>query len=378
MSIPVDLLQRSKKILFIAHLALGDFTYLQSCFLALSKAYPDLSIHIWVDELRRTSDALQWPHLQKYALYDWLRECPWVGKIYDKTYSPQLFRESIAQAREEHYPIVVSFGLLNRPRYARLARELSPDGFVVGQTKPVHFGDVRTWLAYRKLDAAIPSYPKQSKHHISDIYAGWFEQLFSMQIPREQRFPVVSVPDRWKNYAQEQFSAWRIGASENAVFLNGFSKSEERSWSLTRVMELAGSLKADAKWDDAHLIVNVIPEKLAEARALFQRQELHAVHLFSADENFFQLPAILSRCDLVISVETAIMHLANAVHVPVIALMRQTSPEWVPIDAANSKILLVKTPKGWVNEISNEEVIAAMDAWQLSANLQSSTDHASS
>jgi ADP-heptose:LPS heptosyltransferase len=45
--------------------------------------------------------------------------------------------------------------------------------------------------------------------------------------------------------------------------------------------------------------------------------------VFLSAENFFQLPAMLSWCDLIISVETAVMHLANAVHVPVIALMRQ-------------------------------------------------------
>jgi hypothetical protein len=33
--IPADLLKKSDKILFIAHLALGDFTYLQNFFKAL-------------------------------------------------------------------------------------------------------------------------------------------------------------------------------------------------------------------------------------------------------------------------------------------------------------------------------------------------------
>jgi hypothetical protein len=37
--IPADLLQKSDKILFIAHLALGDFTYLQN-FFRLCRAEP--------------------------------------------------------------------------------------------------------------------------------------------------------------------------------------------------------------------------------------------------------------------------------------------------------------------------------------------------
>ena len=53
--VPQELLQKSDKILFIAHLALGDFTYMQNCFRAFSEAYPHIKIHIWVDELRRTA-----------------------------------------------------------------------------------------------------------------------------------------------------------------------------------------------------------------------------------------------------------------------------------------------------------------------------------
>jgi len=37
--IPSDLLKKSDKILFIAHLALGDYTYLQNCFEAFARAY---------------------------------------------------------------------------------------------------------------------------------------------------------------------------------------------------------------------------------------------------------------------------------------------------------------------------------------------------
>ena len=35
--IPSDLLRKSDKILFIAHLALGDYTYLQNCFQAFAR-----------------------------------------------------------------------------------------------------------------------------------------------------------------------------------------------------------------------------------------------------------------------------------------------------------------------------------------------------
>jgi ADP-heptose:LPS heptosyltransferase len=363
------LLARADKVLFIAHLALGDFTYLQSCFAAFARAFPHVKIHLWVDERRRTRRAADWPHLAKYALYDWLAECPYIDKVYNETYSPQLYKASLQEAQRQDYPIVVSLAVLERHKYAGLARSISPRGFVVGQKKRVRPYDLLKHLAYRKLDASISAYSTAShpEQHISDIYADWFTQLFGIAIPPAARYPVLSIPDRWMDYARGQFAAWGFegagGAAPKVVFLNAYSKSVERSWPLERVMELIRTMRQDAAWRDAGFVVNVVPEDLARARALFAGQDLPRTHLFSAEDNFFQLPAILSLCRLIVSVETAVMHLANAVHVPVIALMRQKNPEWAPIDKRNSTVITVARRDDWVDQIGVQEVMAAL-AWQ--------------
>jgi ADP-heptose:LPS heptosyltransferase len=359
------LLRQSGKILFIAHLALGDFAYLQACFKALAQAYPHLKIHLWVDERRRTSRSSQWAHLKKYALYDWLAECPCIDKVYNETYSPQVFRESLEEARHEDYPIVVSLAMLERHKYASLARSISPHGFVVGQKKYVRPYDIAKRLIYRKLDASIPAYTPSSEpgQHISDIYAGWFTLLFGLEIPPAARFPVLDIADKWMDYARRQFAAWGFsdGQPGRVVFVNAFSKSAERSWPLERVIELIRTMRTREAWADAGFVVNVVPEALVEARKLFAGAGLERTHLFSAEDNFFQLPAILSLCELVISVETAVMHLANAVHVPVIALMRQNNPEWAPIDKANSTVITVPRHGDRVDRIVVGDVMAVLE-----------------
>lgn len=359
--VPAELLRKADKILFVAHLALGDFTYMQNCFRAFQRAYPHIRMHLWVDEVRRTADASQWEHLRKYALYDWVRACGMFDRIYDQTYSPQLYAQSIEQARAEDYPVVVSFAVLRRHLYAELVRKLSPRGFVVGQKKRVRLLDIRKHLAYRKLDAFIPAYASRGQEqHISAIYAGWFESLFGLTIPAADRFPYVELPAQWLQRARSDLDAQGIAAAAPLIFLNAFSKSEERSWPLQRMVELATRMRELPQWRDAHFILNVVPEKLEQARAVLAGDQSGRLHLFSAEENFFQLPAILSLCSLIISVETAVMHLANAVRVPVIALMRQTSPEWTPIDAASSTILTVKSRKGWLTEISVDDVVETL------------------
>jgi ADP-heptose:LPS heptosyltransferase len=360
------LLAQADKILFIAHLALGDFTYLQACFQAFARAYPHVKIHLWVDERRRTSRSSEWGHLKKYALYDWLAECPFIDKVYDETYSPQLYRESLEAARQEEYPIVVSLASLERHKYASMARSISPHGFVVGQKKRVRSYDLVKRLVYRKLDAFILAYTPSAElgQHISDIYAGWFTQMFGMEIPPAARFPVLDIAGKWMDYARVQFADWGFigsdGKPSRVVFLNAYSKSVERSWPLERIIELIRTMRCEPDWREAGFVVNVVPEELANARALFAGAGLERTHLFSAEDNFFQLPAILSLCELVISVETAVMHLANAVHVPVIALMRQNSPEWAPIDRDNSTVITVPRRGDWVDKIGVQDVMAVL------------------
>ena len=366
--VPSELLQQSNKILFVAHLALGDFTYMQNCFRAFKQAFPQIKIHLWVDELRRTKDQSQWEHLKNYVVYDWVNECDLFDKVYTRTYSPDLLEQSIRDARLENYPVIVSLATMHRHKYVLLARKINPHGFVVGQKKRVVFYDIPKHLIYRKLDAFIPAYQisrsqrngAEAVIHISRIYADWFHQLFNMSMSEQESLPYIDIPEKWHDYANQQFVDWGFNHDNKTVFLNGFSKATHRSWSLARVFELATAIKKLPAWSQANVIINVVPESLPEARALFAKAHLKQIQLFSAEENFFQLPAILSQCQLIISVETAVMHLANAVHVPVIALMRQTTPEWAPINKSITTIIKTNSFKAWVDEISVSQVLDAL------------------
>lgn len=363
-----DLLRKSKKILFIAHLALGDFTYLQNCFAAFKRAWPHLDVHIWVDEVRRTADEKQWPQLEKYALYDWLAACPFFSKVYSKTYSPQLFDASLADAQREQYPIVVSLATLRPHMYAGIARAIAPQGFVVGMRAPFSILAPHHLLAWRKLDATLSPNPLHDVpgHHISDVYADWFHSLTGLQITPSERLPFVLIPDAWQREARARLASWDFaGKPGQLVFVNPFAKTKKRCWPLERVAELIAAMQQRDEWADACFIVNAMPHELARAREVVSSYGLGRTQFFSATDNFFQLPAMLAECDLIISVETAVMHLANAVHVPVVALMRQKNPEWVPVDRAHSTVITALQRRDWVKEISVQAVLHALPAQVL-------------
>lgn len=359
--IPSDLLKKSGKVLFITHLALGDFTYLQSFFAAFAKQYPHLKIDLWVDEVRRTKDATKWPYLKKYALYDWVKACPFFNYVYQETYNPDLFEQSLRLAQKEQYPIVISLTNIRPHFYAHLARKISVNGFTVGLKNKMGLFQLHHHLAYQKLDAVIPSFKKKSPYHITDVYASWFEAVGGVTLPMQDRMPFLDIPFEWMQYATHQFKQWHINDTDKVIFINPIAKTPKRSWPLEKVVQLIQQLNQSEQWKDTQFIVNAIPQDLEKTHKLLLAHELKKVAVFSATENFFQLPAVLEKCHLIVSVETAVMHLANAVHVPVVALMRLKNPEWVPIDHQNSVVVTTAKRKDWVKEIGVTTVIEAMN-----------------
>jgi heptosyltransferase-3 len=364
--IPQATLAQANKILIIGHFALGDFTYLQNYFSALAKQNPQLKVHVWVDEVRRSWKFWEWQALKNYVLYDWLATCPFIEKVYSKTYSPPSFTHSITQARAENYDIVVSLSIFRCHRYARLARRISPQGFVVALKEGYEWYQPIKKAAFKCCNAvlAIDETVKPGQH-ISDRYALWFERLFGLVVPKAERFPFITIPNQWMAYAKLLFLKWGIGKANKkfgrVIFINPFAKTSKRSWPLEKVLELIIALCRKDEYGDVSFVVNAVPEELTRVRAFFSKHSLNNTFLFSAEANFFQLPAVLSLCDLVISVETSIMHFASALHVPVVALMRQKNPEWVPIDTEKSLIVLAKKRSSFVSEIPVQEVLYAIE-----------------
>lgn len=365
--IPEHLIQGADKILFITHLAIGDYTYMQTYFKALSQKYPHLKIDLWVDEVRRTWCFWRWKHLKKYSLYDWLEECPFIHKIYRETYSPFGYKQSVKQAQQEKYTLVVSFGVsgMKAHRYAQLARAIAPDGFIVGVKLPIKKFNVIKQHQYKKLNGFLSHKLQDFKgKHITDLYASWFENLFDLKVAESNRAPFIDVPTKWSMYAKLQFLKRGIDKKHKTFgkvfFINPFAKIDKRSWPMDHVADLITEIKHDDQWHDISFIINVLPEDYQRINNFLKKRSLNDVFLFTADTNFFQLPAIMSCCDLVVSVETSTIHLASALRVPVVALMRQKNPEWAPWNKQHSLIVTTQNRAQWVKDIPVASIVHAV------------------
>jgi ADP-heptose:LPS heptosyltransferase len=130
---------------------------------------------------------------------------------------------------------------------------------------------------------------------------------------------------------------------------------------MASVTTLISTIKKQDAWDDWHFIVNVSPDEYTKTVHYFKNNATPSVIVYSARENFFQLPAMISICDVVISVETAVMHLAAAFDRPMVVLMRQKNPEWVPLTKSPCRVVITEKRKQWVSDIPVDRVYQEVD-----------------
>lgn len=351
------MLEEAKKVLFIAHLAIGDFVYLHNFFKVFAQQYPHLKIDLWVDEVRRTADQKKWPHLKKYALYDWLETCPFFQTIYRETYSPQTLATSIAEAQREQYPVVISLATLHAHRYAQLARQLSPNGYIIGMYQKPRWFQFYQRGCYFTLNARCPV--GHAQQHITDQYAQWFKTIGNVDLPRAERAPSLTIPAEWLDKAAQKIAV--NTAATQRIFINPFAKRDKRCWPLSSVVTFINEcLQYSPSYE---FFVNVPPEHLTQTEKALSSHAGYGkqVHLISATENFFQLPALMSQCDIIVSVETATMHLAAALKKPLIALMRQKNPEWKPWPTAKQIIITTTKRSDGIVAIQPREVVEALN-----------------
>lgn len=361
--IPADILQKADKILFILNLAIGDWCYLQNCFRALSTAYPHLAIHIWTDKAWRSASAAPDSNAQaRSGLFDWLNDTPFVRKVYE-THSGNLYQQSIIEAKKEKYPLIISLATVHSHQYALFARNISPSGFIVGIRDKTYFWQLSHRHAYNTLNASLSYRPDKFagvNFHISELYAYWFHQLFALDIAETDRLPFINIPDTCLKEVQENLASNGIQRKNFLIFINAFAQDKKRSWTLEQVASLIRALSEKDEYKNAGFMFNAMPEKVEEVNKIISQYKLKRTYAFSAIENFFQLPAMLSQCNLVITAETSIMHIAVALGIPLVAMMRQKNPEWTPRSKENSIVVVTEKRRHWVRNITVERVINAL------------------
>lgn len=354
-------LAKADKILFFTHCALGDFTYLQPYLQAFSQKYPHIKIHFWCDEVRRTYFFWRWKYLKNYILFDWLKSCSFFEKLYIQTYSWPLFYKSIKEAQAEEYPIIVSLALFRTKMYGQYARQINPKAFFAG----IEDSKKR----YHDFDAELPRElpdKKPFEWHTTELYNHYFKTLFGIDLSPQERAPQIIIPAEWRNYGKQQSLSWGVLPTQPVIFINPFAKHNKRCWDIKKLIPLMLRLSEQPKYKEVSFIINTPPQYYESLRKMMYPHWIGRVFLFVGSDNFFQTPSLLQTCDLVISVETSIMHIAAAMKKPLIALMRLKSPEWMPLGQPKEFIVFVRKKDDSIKTITIDEVATAVRRLRIS------------
>lgn len=317
----------------MTHLAIGDFIYQGVWLNALKTKYPHLIIDIWFDDCRRKPHS--WAAGRNKTLGEWLDADGSFGAIYPIVDNLAERKTQIAAAREKDYELIVFVGKNRSEQFAKIARQISSSAFAVAtRSKPLS-NPLAKWWYFHRLDGQM-SFDKYARKYqrITNIYASIFGKVFGLTTEDAggRKLLTMKYDARYEVEAREFIASFRDGDERTRfVFLNHLSTATRKDYPWDKLKEVI--LALNKQYENLAFVVNSPPDKFDETRAQIEQDEQLkevAVKAFTARDSFFELPAVMAECDIVITVDTATSHLAASLGKPQVAIMANDIKLWQP------------------------------------------------
>lgn len=328
----------AKRLLYMTHLAIGDFIYQGVWLNALKSKYPHLQIDVWFDDCRRRPHS--WAAGRNKTLGEWLEADGSFDEVYPIVSNVEERTTQIARAAARKHDLIVFIGKNRSEQFAKVARQVSSTAFAVATKSKPWNNPLAKWWYFSRLDGQL-SFDEYSQRlgRITAIYAGIFGKVFGLS--PEDTGGRESLEIRYDPKYTETAKQYIAGFGENAksfVFLNHLSTAERKDYPWNQLRDVMLSLHE--QYPDLAFIVNSPPDKYDETREVIEQDvalSALAVKAFTATGNFFELPAVMAECDVTITVDTATSHLAASLDKPQVAIMADDIKLWQP--PGNSLIL---------------------------------------
>ena len=304
-------LQQAKRILYMTHLAIGDYMYQGLYLQALKQQYPHLKIDIWIDDCRKKPKA--WHAGRNSTLCQWLNEETAIEHIYPIAESQKQRQQHIQQAREQDYDLVVFVATQRCEQFAKYARLAAPDAFIAGTKANPWSTPFSKWLHFKKVDRFFLIKPDviAGLEHISDVYSHYFHNLLTLEpvthsASRTQQLHIPQDLQQQAHVAIQQLAAEADIDQPYAIFINHLSTTTKRDYQWQQVRELIQAIQQTNK--QSVFVLNLPPGEIQDYQQRIQQDPiLNQLPLmaFTAQQHFYQLPAMIEASHLVITVETA-------------------------------------------------------------------------
>jgi ADP-heptose:LPS heptosyltransferase len=147
-------------------------------------------------------------------------------------------------------------------------------------------------------------------------------------------------------------ATWNGLGGRPRIVVNPYSASIDRTWPVERFRPVLA--RARERLPEAAIVIPTMPAGDAPSEALARQAGIAALPL-----SFAQMTALVATADLVISPDTAITVIASAFEVPVLALMRKNTHQWVPY-RVEGRIAFSDDPRT-IQGLPPQPVIDALD-----------------
>lgn len=344
----------------MTHLAIGDFVYQGAFLKAFKEQNPHIKLDIWIDDSRAKPKA--WHADRNTTLCQWLNDEDYINQIYPIVKTNDERNNLIKKAHSNNYDVIFFIATTRSESYAQIAREISKTATTAGMKSAPFKSPLKSWWHFRALDSFYLENSKQQKNHnhITDLYQTRFKNLIGLDVAENKRALKITPEKKYLLSAQYLLSELKNEynlVDAQTVFINHLSTTDKRDYQWGQVKELL--IKLASLNNKLSFIINSPPAQLKNIEKQInddaQLNEL-PIKTFSAIGHFYELPAMIKCCDYVISVETAIMHLAASVGTPQIALIRESAHHWRPFGKGS-----VLFGKGRVDMISPDQIVDSFE-----------------
>jgi ADP-heptose:LPS heptosyltransferase len=352
-------LRQAKRLLYMTHLAIGDFIYQGVWLKALKAKYPHLEIDIWFDDCRRKPHS--WAAGRNVTLGEWLMSEGDFGELYPIVANLAEREEEIARARARDYDLIVFIGKNRSEQFAKVARQISSSAYIVAARSKPLANALAKWWYFSRLDAWF-DFDRVSKEtgRVTALYERSFGTVFGLSTEDTGGRQLLStrVGQAYETAARERIESFVGDDPRRIVFVNHLSTATKKDYPWPQVRTVLISL--DRAHDDLAFIVNSPPDQYDDVeRLIAEDNELGRLKIMAstAKDSFFELPALMAQCDIVISVDTATTHLAASLDKPYVAIMANDDKLWQP---PGDGVILEGT--GRAESIAPATVVAAFES----------------
>jgi hypothetical protein len=244
-------------------------------------------------------------------------------------------------------------------QFARIARQISRTAFAVATKSKPWNNPLAKWWYFRQLDGQL-SFDEYSQRfgRITAIYAGVFGKIFGLTSDdaggRESL--EIRYDPQYTATAGAFFDSFGRDTSDRSfVFLNHLSTAARKDYPWDSLRAVVTALHA--QFPNLAFVVNSPPDRFEEVSAIIEQDPSLAdvaVKPFTATGSFFELPAVMAGCDVVITVDTATSHLAAALDKAQVVMMADDVKLWQPPGDS-----LILEGDGWASSIPPERVVEA-------------------